>query len=65
MGNYYTPYPIRIPEELHGKIKKIASTNNMSLNEQLKVIIENYVDKQEEIIDCRDSENDWEKTGIA
>lgn len=58
MGNNYTPYPIRIPKELHEKIKKIAAVNNISLNEQLRVIIENYVDVQEEILDCRDSENE-------
>ncbi len=48
MGNYYSPFSLRIPEELLDKVKLIANMNKRSANKELEFIIQSYVE-------------DWEK----
>lgn len=47
MGNYYTPFSLRISEDLMSKIKIIAKCNKRSANKELEFIIENYVKRYE------------------
>lgn len=48
LGNHYTPYPLRISEELMAKVKFIARDNKRSGNKQLEFIIEEFVKSYEE-----------------
>ena len=54
MGNYYTPFSLRISEELLTKIKVIAARNKRSANKELEYALEQYVkdfeSRHEEII---------------
>ena len=42
-GNYYSPFSLRISEELLDKIKFIAATNKRSANKEIEFILENAV----------------------
>ena len=35
-GNYYTPFSVRIPDELLEKVKKLAAMNKRSANKQVE-----------------------------
>ncbi|MCI8877867.1 MAG: hypothetical protein HFF78_02680 [Oscillospiraceae bacterium] len=54
MGNYYTPFSLRISEELLTKIKVIAARNKRSANKEMEYALEQYVkdfeSRHEEII---------------
>ena len=47
-GNYYTPFSLRISEELLVKIKVIAVRNKRSANKEMEYILERYVRDFEE-----------------
>ena len=42
-GNYYTPFSVRVPEELLDKVKRIAALNKRSANKEVEYILERYV----------------------
>ena len=42
-GNYYTPFSVRVPEELLDKVKKIAAIHKRSANKEVEFILEKYV----------------------
>ena len=42
-GNYYTPFSVRIPDELLEKVKKLAAMNKRSANKQVEFILERFV----------------------
>ena len=42
-GNYYTPFSVRVPEELLDKVKRIAALNKRSANKEVEYILEHYV----------------------
>lgn len=42
-GNYFSPFSLRISEELLEKIKFIASSNKRSANKEIEFILENAV----------------------
>jgi len=48
MGNYFSPFPLRIPEELIEKIKYIANKHKRSANKEMEYVLHSYVE-------------DWEK----
>ena len=48
MPNYYTPFSVRIPEELLHKVKQLAIMNKRSTNKQVEYILEQYVTQYEE-----------------
>lgn len=48
MGNYFSPFSLRIPEELLEKIKVIAEKNKRSANKEIEFIISEYVCAYEE-----------------
>ena len=43
MANYYTPFSLRISEELLAKIKVIAVRNKRSANKEMEYALEQYV----------------------
>ena len=47
-GNYYTPFSLRISEELLAKIKVIAVRNKRSANKEMEYALERYVEAFEE-----------------
>ncbi len=47
MGNYYSPFPLRVPEELIEKIKHIADINKRSANKEMEYILQLYTDAWE------------------
>ena len=47
MGNYYSPFPLRISEELMEKIKVIAVKHKRSANKEREYALECYVEKYE------------------
>ena len=47
MANYYTPFSLRISEELLGKIKQIAVQNKRSANKEIEFVLERYVREYE------------------
>lgn len=47
MPNYYTPFSLRISEELMDKIKELAKQNKRSANREIEYILEQYVREQE------------------
>ena len=47
MANYYTPFSLRISEELLGKIKQIAVQNKRSANTEIEFVLERYVREYE------------------
>ncbi len=48
MGNYFSPFSLRIPEELLEKVKIIAQENKRSANKEIEYIIADYIRKYEE-----------------
>ena len=48
MGNYYTPFSLRVTEELLAKIKVIAVRNKRSANKEMEYALERYVEDFEE-----------------
>lgn len=46
-GNYYSPFSVRIPDELLDKIKKLAAMNKRSANKQVEYILEKYISQWE------------------
>ena len=47
MGNYYSPFSLRVSEELTGKIKYIAKQNKRSANREMELALEEYIRKYE------------------
>ena len=47
MGQYYTPFSLRVSEELLAKIKIIAAENKRSANKEIEYILEQYVKEYE------------------
>jgi len=45
MSNYFTPFSLRISEELLEKIKQIAKSNKRSANKEIEYILETHVEK--------------------
>ncbi|MCI9194158.1 MAG: Arc family DNA-binding protein [Angelakisella sp.] len=43
MPNYYTPFSVRIPEELLHKVKQLAIMNKRSTNKQVEYILDKYM----------------------
>ena len=43
MANYYTPFSLRVSEELLEKIKTIAAVNKRSANKEIEYALEQYV----------------------
>lgn len=43
MANYYTPFSLRISEELLTKVKYIASENKRSANKEIEFLLEQYI----------------------
>lgn len=48
MANYYTPFSLRISEELLAKVKVIAVRNKRSANKEMEFALEQYVRSFEE-----------------
>ncbi len=48
-GNYFSPFSLRISEELLEKIKFIAASNKRSANKEIEFILENAVKDYEKI----------------
>lgn len=46
-GNYYSPFSVRVPDELLDKIKKLAAMNKRSANKQVEYILEKFIDQWE------------------
>lgn len=46
-GNYFSPFSVRIPEELLHKLKQLAEMNKRSANKQVEYILEKYVTEWE------------------
>ncbi len=42
-GNYYSPFSLRISENLLDKIKYLAEANKRSANKEIEFILENYI----------------------
>ena len=47
MANYFTPFSLRVSEELLGKIKRIAAQNKRSANKEIEFVLEQYVREYE------------------
>ena len=43
MANYFTPFSLRVSEELLSKIKVIAVRNKRSANKEIEFALEEYV----------------------
>ena len=43
MANYYTPFSLRVSEQLLSKIKVIAVRNKRSANKEIEFALEEYV----------------------
>ena len=48
MANYYTPFSLRVSEELLSKVKVIAVRNKRSANKEMEYALEQYVKNFEE-----------------
>lgn len=46
-GNYYSPFSVRVPDELLDKIKKLAAMNKRSANKQVEYILEKFIEQWE------------------
>lgn len=46
MGNNYTPFSLRISEELMERLKKAAEKNSRSVNKEIEYIIKVYLEKE-------------------
>ncbi len=49
-GNYFSPFSLRISEELLNKIKSIAHANSRSANKEIEFILKQYVHQYEQNI---------------
>lgn len=47
MANYYTPFSLRVSEELLTKLKHIAAVNKRSANKEMEFVLEQYVREYE------------------
>jgi len=47
MGNYFSPFSLRISEELLTKIKIIADRNHRSANKEIEYVLERYTEEYE------------------
>ncbi|MCI9627195.1 MAG: Arc family DNA-binding protein [Clostridia bacterium] len=47
-GNYFSPFSLRISEELLNKIKSIARANSRSTNKEIEFILKQYVYQYEQ-----------------
>ena len=56
MANYFTPFSLRVSEELLGKIKRIAAQNKRSANPEIEFVLEQYVRDSEKANGPRDAE---------
>lgn len=45
MGNYYTPFSLRIPDELLEEIKQVAKANKRSTNKEIEFALQEYVNQ--------------------
>lgn len=43
MANYYTPFSLRVSEELLGKLKQLAAVHKRSANKEMEFALEQYV----------------------
>ena len=43
MANYYTPFSLRVSEELLDKMKQIAAAHKRSANKEIEFALEQYV----------------------
>lgn len=48
MGNYYTPFSLRIPDELLEAIKEVAKKNKRSANKEIEYALQQYVETQKQ-----------------
>lgn len=48
-GNYFSPFSLRISEELLEKVKVIAASNKRSANKEIEFILENAVKDYEKL----------------
>ncbi len=46
-GNNYTPYSLRISEDLHAKLRFIADKHKRSENKEIEFVLERYVEEFE------------------
>ena len=56
-GNYFSPFSLRVSEELLAKLKYISSKNKRSMNKEIEFVLENYVTDYEKThgkIECND-----------
>ncbi|MBR1779182.1 MAG: Arc family DNA-binding protein [Clostridia bacterium] len=49
MGNYYSPFSLRVSEELIEEIKSIAKKNKRSTNKEIELALENHVREYENL----------------
>ena len=56
MANYFTPFSLRISEELLSKIKRIAAQNKRSANKEIEFVLEQYVREYEKATGPLDAE---------
>ncbi len=42
-GNYYTPFSLRISEEMHHKLRAIANIHKRSENKEIEFVLEEYI----------------------
>ena len=43
MANYYTPFSLRVSEDLLGKLKQLAAVHKRSANKEMEFALEQYV----------------------
>lgn len=43
MANYYSPFSLRVSEEIIEKMKRIAAENHRSANKEMEVALERYI----------------------
>ena len=43
MANYYTPFSLRVSEELLDKVKQLAAEHKRSANKEIEFALEQYV----------------------
>ena len=46
-GNYYSPFSLRVSEEMLEKIKYIAEQNKRSANKEIEFVLAQYIRKYE------------------
>ncbi len=56
MGNYYTPFSLRIPDELLEAIKEVAKKNKRSANKEIEYALQQYVEAQKQANNGNSSE---------